>query len=216
MNAGNTARCARMFTTFGISRPAVHQPECMTPAICSAGQVDSHWHLSSGRRLRARFGAREAGPTTHTAPLTRAIGKMTLWDERRRKEPERWNQPWQATVVQPAAAAASETEPPPESGPFARQNRVPGARSSQWAARTLLPREPDHQLLDQADATKVARSRPSPRLTDATLEGESSRELMEPVVPSSSPEFGQRRRRIGLRIKGIASTPMRRQPSDNR
>jgi len=66
---GNLARCARRFTTFGISRPALIRPRCITPATCS----------SNVRLIRMTCpGPAKAGHHDYTAPITPSIGTMML------------------------------------------------------------------------------------------------------------------------------------------
>src|SRR5712691_31151 len=100
MKGGNAARCKRMLTTLGMSRPAPIKPRCNTPAICS-------------RRVRVIL----IRPSD--CADAREHWQDDVANERRRKQPER-RAGRDENREQPATPATSESEPPALSRALAR------------------------------------------------------------------------------------------------
>src|SRR5437879_6631603 len=104
MKGGSAARCRRIPTTCGMSRPAHIKPKCRTPATCS-------------RRVRLMFMTSSLGCADE-----REHRQDDVSNKWRRKKPERRGR-GNADGEQTAAPATSESDPPRQSRALARDSQ---------------------------------------------------------------------------------------------
>src|SRR5262245_50434680 len=112
MNAGSADRCARMWTTRGISRPATMSPRCIRPATSSS-------------RIRVMTASHCADDREHR--------QNHVLDELWRKQPE-CRTGHDEYGERPSTPSVTESKPPAERRAFARdaqalEHEVPGRQA---------------------------------------------------------------------------------------
>ena len=156
MNGGSAARCARIPTTRGISRPAHIRPRCRTPAICS-------------RSVRLIFIR-----ALQIAPIDTEHRQNDVWT----------NGGGNSQNAGPAATTTVNSQPrQPRPSPSRRPESRALARDSQSLEHEVSGGQSvatargyrDHQLVNQArDRERPAARRPSGRQRPQRPEGESA------------------------------------------